>query len=247
MAPAVPLLLLACCGCAHTRAAAGTVALADDVDVRQLTPTVWLHTTYADHQHGIATNGLLVTTPSGSVLVDAGWNDAQAARLFAFAAERLHQPVADVIVTHAHGDRIGGAGEARRRGARVHALARTIAHAQARGQAVPDAIVPAEARATLDGVALELFYPGAGHPDDNLVVYLPATRILYGGCFLKSSAARDLGNIADADLAAWPGSLRRVAAQFPAAAIVVPGHGPLGGDPIAHTAALLRDHATAGR
>src|SRR5579884_2897213 len=113
-------VLLACVGCAH--AGAGTQPLADDVDVRLLAPHVWLHTTYADHQHGIATNGILIETGDSSVLVDAGWNDAQAARLFEFAAAQLHHPIRDVIITHAHRDRIGGAGEARRRGAHVHAL-----------------------------------------------------------------------------------------------------------------------------
>jgi metallo-beta-lactamase class B len=221
---------------------AGSRQLADDVDIRPLTDGVWLHTTYSDHHHALATNGLLVETGDSSVLIDTGWSDAQAARLFDFAATSLHRPIREVIVTHAHRDRIGGAGEALRRGARVHALARTIAHARQRGQAVPDVTEPEQSRLVVGGVTLELYHPGAGHTDDNLVVYLPATRILYGGCFLKSSTASDLGNIADADLGAWPASLRVVSAHDPAPAIVVPGHGPLGGDPVAHTAELLRRH-----
>ena len=226
------LSLLACVGCAHGRA----VRLASDVDVRPLAPGVWLQRTYRD---GLAANGLLVETRDSSVLVDAGWNDAQAAALFDFAATRLHRPIRDVIVTHAHVDRIGGAGEALRRGARVHALARTIAHARERRQAIPDVAEPQQSALTIGGVTLELFYPGAGHTDDNLVVWLPATRVLYGGCFLKPGAATDLGNIADADVGAWPASLARVAERAPHPAIVVPGHGALGGDPIARTAALL--------
>jgi metallo-beta-lactamase class B len=127
----------------------------------------------------------------------------------------------------------------------VHALARTIAHARERRQAVPDVVEPEQASLIMGGVEIDLLYPGRGHTDDNLVVYLPATRILYGGCFLKSSAASDLGNIADADLVAWPGSLRVVSERIPGAAIVVPGHGPVGGDPIERTAALLRQRAAA--
>jgi metallo-beta-lactamase class B len=218
------LVFVACVGCAH-------------VDVRPLAPKVWLS---ISHQQGFPTNGLVVETADSSVLVDAGWDDGEAARLFDFAAKRLHKPIRDVIVTHAHRDRIGGAGEALRRGARVHALARTIAHARERGQAVPDVTEPEEATLMIGGVTLELYYPGAGHTDDNLIVWLPATRILYGGCFLKAGDARDLGNIADADVKAWPGSLARAAEHAPHPAIVVPGHGALGGDPIAHTAELLR-------
>jgi metallo-beta-lactamase class B len=224
------LLLTACIGCAHARRTSAAL------ETRALAPNVWL---YVSHQQGFATNGLLVETTDSSVLVDAGWDDAEAAWLFDFAAHR-HKPIRDVIVTHAHRDRIGGAGEALRRGARVHALARTIAHAHERGQAVPDVTEPDETTLTVGGVALELFRPGAGHTDDNLVVYLPATQILYGGCFLKAGDAEDLGNIKDADLAAWPASLARTRERVPHPAIVVPGHGDLGGDPIAHTEFLLR-------
>jgi metallo-beta-lactamase class B len=237
-------VLLTSIGCAHLRDSAGTLHLSDDVDVRPLAPNIWLHTAYVDHQHGIATNGLLVETRDSSVLIDAGWNDGEAARLFDFAASRLHHPIRDVIITHAHADRIGGAGEAQRRGAHVHALARTIAHARQRGQTVPDVSEPEQALLTIGGVEIDLFYPGAGHTDDNLVVYLPATRILYGGCFIKSSTASDLGNIANADLVAWPVSLRLLSEHIPEPTTVVPGHGPLGGDPMGHTAALLRREAS---
>jgi metallo-beta-lactamase class B len=56
----------------------------------------------------------------------------------------------------------------------------------------------------------------------------------------KEIAARSLGNTADADLAAWPGTLRRVLTAFPGARIVVPGHGRPGGiDVLQHTLELL--------
>ncbi len=227
------LWCIACVGCAHAR----PERLASDVDVRPLAPGVWLQRTYRD---GLAANGLLVETREGSVLVDAGWNDAQAAALFDFAAKRLGRPIRDVIVTHAHVDRIGGAGEALRRGVRVHALARTIEHARERHQALPTVAEPEQSTLAIGGVTIELFYPGAGHTDDNLVVWLPATRVLYGGCFLKAATAHDLGNVAEADVPAWPASLARVAERAPHPAIVVPGHGDLGGDPVARTAELLR-------
>jgi metallo-beta-lactamase class B len=166
----------------------------------------------------------------------------QAERLFAFAAARGH-PVSDLVVTHAHADRIGGAGAALRRGVRVHALARTVEHARARGKAVPDVVAASPSQLVVGGTTLEIFFPGAGHTDDNAVVWLPAARILDGGCLLRSARAADLGNVADADLGAWPAALARVRARYPDAAIVVPGHGPLGGDPIARTLELLAARA----
>jgi metallo-beta-lactamase class B len=210
-------------GCAH------------DVEFKSLAPGVWLHVT-ADRD--IPANGLLVEGTSSSILVDSGWNDAHAKRLFDFAARR-HKPVSDVIVTHSHGDRIGGAAYALGRGARVHASPQTIAHAESNHLPVPNAPLSSPATITASGATVETFFPGRGHSDDNIVVWVPAARILFGGCFLKSNVATDLGNVADADIGAWPASLAAVRARYPNPAIVVPGHGFPGGDPIAHTESLL--------
>lgn len=58
----------------------------------------------------------------------------------------------------------------------------------------------------------------------NIVIWLMKDKVLYGGCFVKSTEAPDLGNLADADPAAWPASIRRVRKEFPDPAFVIPGH-----------------------
>src|SRR6266481_6216864 len=89
-----PLVTLAACASTPPRAAAPpapssapatspAVELGDGVSVRPLAPGVWLHVTIHDC---IPANGLLVDTAGGAVLVDSGWDDAQAERLLAFAA-----------------------------------------------------------------------------------------------------------------------------------------------------------------
>ena len=51
---------------------------------------------------------------------------------------------------------------------------------------------------------VELFYPGAAHSTDNLVVYVPSANVLYGGCAVHELSSTSAGNVADADLAEWP-------------------------------------------
>ncbi len=68
---------------------------------------------------------------------------------------------------------------------------------------------------------------GAGHTDDNIVVYLPDERVLFGGCLVKSLGA-GRGNLNDADTLAWAGTVRKVRDRYADARIVVPGHGPPG-------------------
>jgi len=215
------------------------IALAPDLEVRRLADGLWLHVAYLNAARDLPTNGLVVETPAGAVLVDSGWNEAQGARLIAFAEERLHRPVAAVIVTHAHLDRIGGAGAALSRGIPVHSLDLTRQLARAARLPVPDRSLASSAVLELSGERLEVFFPGAGHTRDNATVWLPRFGVLYGGCLVKSAGAPDLGNLADADLAAWPASLARLVARYPAPALVVPGHGSLAGDHLARTRELL--------
>ena len=76
---------------------------------------------------------------------------------------------------------------------------------------------------------VELFYPGAAHSTDNLVVYVPSANVLYGGCAVHELSSTSAGNVADADLAEWPTSVERIQKHYPEAEVVIPGHGLPGG------------------
>jgi metallo-beta-lactamase class B len=77
---------------------------------------------------------------------------------------------------------------------------------------------------SLGNEKFELFYPGAGHTVDNIVVWLPRQQILFGGCLIKSELAKDLGNVAEADVKEWSRSIHRVMEKFPIARVIIPGH-----------------------
>ncbi len=91
----------------------------------------------------------------------------------------------------------------------------------------------------LDGL-IEIYYPGPSHSKDNLMVYFPDKKLLFGGCPVKSLFSRGLGFTGDADIPEWPISLRRVLARYKDSVIVVPGHGEVGGlELIKHTLSLF--------
>lgn len=75
---------------------------------------------------------------------------------------------------------------------------------------------------------IEVFYPGSGHTEDNIVVWLPKSNILFGGCFVKSIHSKNLGNIEDASIKIWPASIQKVINKYPDIKVVVPGHGKVG-------------------
>lgn len=88
---------------------------------------------------------------------------------------------------------------------------------------------------------LEIYYPGESHSPDNLVVYFPKKKLLFGGCMVKSLDSADLGNTADANLEEWPKSLKKVLEKYKDAEIVVPGHGKSGTtEMIKHTIELFK-------
>lgn len=72
---------------------------------------------------------------------------------------------------------------------------------------------------------LEVFYPGAGHSPDNIVVWLPKQKVLFGGCFVKPEG---LGNLSDAVIEDWTASAEKLIKRYSNAKIVVPGHGSIG-------------------
>ena len=72
--------------------------------------------------------------------------------------------------------------------------------------------------------SFQTFYGGEGHTRDNIVIWFGQDRVLYGGCLVKSMEAKDMGNIADANVEAWPNTIRKVQRRFPRPAFVVTGH-----------------------
>jgi metallo-beta-lactamase class B len=83
---------------------------------------------------------------------------------------------------------------------------------------------------------VEVYFPGPTHAPDNVVVYFPGRKLLFGGCMIIGGDKP--GNTADADMAAWPDSVRNLV-RFDVD-VVVPGHGErLDSQLIEHTVELL--------
>jgi metallo-beta-lactamase class B len=226
----LPCLALCLCGATTDRSLRTTFS--------HLVPGVEVHTSYrmlGDLR--FPSNGLIVQTPDSVVLIDTGWGLKATREVLRHMKGR---PVAACITTHFHDDRTGGVPLLREKGIPCWGTARTRELALARGEAAPDARLPNDTTFTIDGVRFTVFFPGAGHAPDNIVVYLPDRQVLFGGCLVKSTEAGTLGNTADADLAGWPLAIERVQERFPDARYVIPGHQAWGGrELLDHTLQLL--------
>ncbi|GAB2539481.1 subclass B1 metallo-beta-lactamase [Spirosoma aerophilum] len=221
------------------------------LSVTPLNKQVFVHTTYGMYGGTpFPSNGLIIKTKSGVVLVDTGWdtdtNTDNTRELLEWVSKNLHQPVRLCIVTHAHEDRVGGISELRKAGVRVVSTPLTARKSVKLGFQAPDGILPNDTTFTIGKESIRCFFPGEGHTADNIVVWLPGQQILYGGCLVKSVAAFGMGNLADANLNEWAGSIKNVMKHFGTARVVVPGHQDwTDTKSLEHTLTLLKKHAQA--
>ena len=259
------LLLVALAGCATAPVRSGTstdapapvAAIATrhpsadevpmgEVQLHQIRDGVWVHvSTHVVGGTVYPSNGLIVRDGDGLLLIDTAWGTESTVALLAAIETEIGLPVRRALATHFHDDRVGGVDALEAAGVATFAAPLTRQLAAAEGNEVPASALdnlsaPGDA---VDLGPVEVFYPGAGHAPDNLVVYVPGARVLFGGCAIHEASRQSAGNVADADLDAWAVSVRRVQARYPEAEIIVPGHGVPGGpDLLDHTISLVRAH-----
>ena len=209
------------------------VSFAKIADNAETGTTVWVHSTNykLPGQAPVSSNGLVVLDGKDVVLVDGAWGELATVALLEAVKAEVGQAVTKMVITHYHPDRVSGVDAAEREGIEIYTHPDTPALAARNGFAVPNTSVAAlkapQSRAKIGN--LEVTFPGPAHAPDNLVVYVPDVGVLYGGCAIRGAESKTLGNLEDADLTAWPQTLRFVKAVYKDAKIVVPGHGK-GGD-----------------
>jgi len=220
------------------------IKLADDVAVIKLAEGVWLHTTYFDiaGYKNVPANGLIVIDGKHAMMIDLPWTDEQAGVLFDWVAREHKATIQKVVPTHFHIDCAGGLAEAHRRGADSFALEKTVEILKRTNKPAPRNWFTERMSLSCGDTCVELAFLGGGHTVDNIVAWVPARKILFGGCMVKSLNARNLGNTEEADLINYPATLKKVREKYSGAKIVVPGHGRPGGiELIDHTIELCNN------
>jgi glyoxylase-like metal-dependent hydrolase (beta-lactamase superfamily II) len=188
-------------------------------------------------------NAGFVVTPAGVVVIDALGSPALARELLAQIAKITDKPVTHVILTHYHADHIYGLQEFKKTGAKViahrggleylnseTAQARLVASRQelapwidAQTRLVPaDEWIDGPRELVVGGVRLLLRPIGPAHTHEDIVVSLPAERVLFAGDIVFRGRVPYVGQ---ADSGHWIAALNTVLGLDPE--VLVPGHGPL--------------------
>lgn len=216
-----------------------------EISVTPLGEGVWLHKSWRQTKDWgrVSSNGLVVREGDHVVVIDTAWGAEPSLRLLAWIDRELGLPVDRLIVTHFHSDRLGGWEVFAERGTRIVASERTLQLAEVTPTDAFD-LFRLKPGGTLATGSLEILYPGPAHAEDNVVVWIPAQKLLAGGCAVRAAESGGLGNVADATIAEWANSMRRVQHAYPEAERVLPGHGAIGGSGLLHhTIELAEAHS----
>lgn len=199
------------------------------ITLSKIADNVWVHTSNYNlpGQPPIPVNGLVIIDGDDVILADAAWGELATVSLLEKVKTEIGKPVTKLITTHHHADRTMGVDAAERAGVEVFTHPDTPGLAARNGWPVPNTSVAAlkEPKSRIKVGSVEVAYPGHGHAEDNLVVYVPSASILYVACLARGAESSNLGNTDDADLKKWAESLAWVKATYPETQTVVPGHG----------------------
>jgi cyclase len=169
------------------------------ITMKQLKPDVWAGL------GGAGGNSTIIIGKTGVIVVDAKQTEAGAKDLLAEIAKITPKPVTTAIITHSDGDHVNGL-------VAFPAGIKIIAHANnkkeqeaalaAGGRGAPPAdrlpqqVVTRNKEAmTIDGVKLELYHWAPAHTSGDLVVFLPAEKIVATGDIVVTNRADDNPNI----------------------------------------------------
>lgn len=214
---------------------------------QQVAPTAWyvegVSALGSPANRNFISNAGFVVTPAGVVVIDALGSPALAERLAGEIRKITPLPITHVIVTHYHADHIYGLQAFKALGARVvaHRAAKVYMNsetARLRLEASREELAPwvnestrlVEADEWLEGdqtlrvggLDFQIRIVGPSHTPEDLVVYVPAQKVLFAGDLVFRSRIPYVGQ---ADSRQWIAALEKLLAFD--AAVIVPGHGPL--------------------
>lgn len=214
--------------------------------ISHLSGGFYVYKTFHDYKGQlISANAMYLVTDAGVVLFDAPWDETQYEPLLDTIKQKHNKDVIMYFATHSHEDRAGGLNFYRQKGIKTYTIKATDQILKLENQKRAEFIIPNDTTFTVGQHTFEVYYPGKGHAPDNIVVWFDKDKLLYGGCFVKSAEAKDLGYLGDADVKEWEKSLQKVQAKFKNPIYIIPGHDDWRNtESLKHTLRMVRKYNT---
>lgn len=216
----------------------------NDLQIKHLTGDFYVYTTYQSYKgNRTPANGVYLVTSDGIAMIDTPWDTTQFQPLADHIQKAHQKKVVLCISTHSHDDRTAGLAFFAQQGAKTYSSLQTKLLCEQNGNKKAAFTFSKDTVFKLGAYLIETYYPGAGHTKDNITIWFPKEKLLYGGCFIKSTESTDLGYIKEGDVKEWPKSLNRVKTKYQSPKFVIPGHGSWSDvKSIEHTLMLLKEN-----
>ena len=219
----------------------------DDLEVREILPGAFVVT----HAFPWGGNSLIVLIgDKDAVFVDTPYTPEATDKVLDWIVKEHGERSFIEINTGYHVDNLGGNEALVRRNIPIVGSDKTVELLRQRGEAVrqltmgwleepekkdyrerhatipyiePNIVFPLSDgyRLTVGNERIEVIFPGETHSPDNVVVYFPERKLLFGGCMLR--AGKGTGNLRDANMDTWKTAVMKLL-ELECDAIV-PGHG----------------------
>lgn len=195
------------------------------LQISHLTGDFYVYKTFHDYKGTlISANAMYLVTDKGVVLFDAPWDKTQFQPLLDSIKAKHNKSVIMCFATHSHEDRAGGLEFYGKKGIETYTIKLTDQILKKNNEKRAEFVIPNDTTFSVGKYKFEVFYPGKGHAPDNIVVWFGKEKILYGGCFIKSTEAKDLGYLGDADVKEWEKSIKKVQSKFKSPKYIITGH-----------------------
>jgi len=221
------------------------VRVNSNIELIKINENFYVHTSWFDFPGfgRFPSNGLIFVKNGKALLIDTPNTNEQTLKLYDFLQHHLNTTITKIVVGHYHSDCMGGLSALHEKGVESISSDKTIQICTSQKLPIPQKSFVDSMVLEFEGETVICRYFGAGHTTDNIVVYFPTSKILFGGCLIKSLNSKGLGNTKEADIEHWDNTVLNIKKAYPSINLVIPGHGAFGnGNLLEHTIVLVRDH-----
>lgn len=224
---------------------ADKIVIDKDIQLIHLQDSIYVHMTWhqLDDFGRFPSNGLIVIKNGKALMIDTPIDDNKTEKLSKYLKDSLSVDLTKLIIGHYHDDCLGGLDYLKSIGIESIANSMTIDKCKENGLPIPSTPFNDSLTFDFNGEQIDCRFFGAGHSFDNITVWIPSKKILFGGCLIKSSNSKGLGNLSDAVVVDWDLTIRNLLKEYTDIKTVIPGHGKFGGtELLTHTIELVEKH-----
>ncbi len=193
--------------------------------ISQLIGDFYIYTTYNTYEgNQIPANGMYIITSEGVVLFDTPWDTTQFQPLLDSIKLKHNKNVTICIATHWHSDKTEGLEYYKQKGIRTYTTVLTDELSKKNNKKRAEFLMTKDTVFNIGQYSFEVYYPGGGHTEDNIIAWFDKEKILYGGCLIKGADAENLGYLGDANIAEYQTTLKKVQKKCPDPQYIIVSH-----------------------